>query len=75
MGRLTILRKAQNGEWICTQTGRNYIGLQNALDHVMPRYNSRRIIVNKSENAKVHDTVELIESVYDQCGEVYEGDE
>ena len=71
---MTILRRANNGDWVCTQTGKRYVGLQNALDHVMTRYSSRRIIVNKSENTNVQDTVELVETDYDKCGEVYAND-
>ena len=45
-----IILKKKNDEWIDTKTQLRYTGLQNALDHVMPEYGSRKIIINKKEN-------------------------
>ena len=44
-----IILKKKNDEWIDTKTQLRYTGLQNALDHVIPEYSSRNIIINKKE--------------------------
>tara|TARA_R100000049_G_C1929532_1_gene73604 strand:- start:217 stop:417 length:201 start_codon:yes stop_codon:yes gene_type:complete len=63
-----IILKKKNDEWVDTKTQLRYTGLQNALDHVMPRYSSKSIFINKEKNIVV-----LANSEYDEIGEVYEG--
>ena len=63
-----IILKKKNDEWIDTETQLRYTGLQNALVHIMPRYNSRKVFIDKEKG-----TVVLVESVDDEIGEVYEG--
>ena len=63
-----IILEKKNNEWIDTKTQLRYTGFQNALDHIMPRYNSRKVFIDKEKG-----TVVLVESVDDEVGEVYEG--
>ena len=63
-----IILKKKNNEWIDTKTQLRYTGFQNALDHIMPRYNSRKVFIDEEKG-----TVVLVESVDDEIGEVYEG--
>ena len=63
-----IILKKKDNEWIDTKTQLRYTGFQNALDHIMPRYNSRTVFIDEEKG-----TVVLVESVDDEVGEVYEG--
>ena len=65
---MTILRRANNGDWVCTQTGKRYVGILNALDHVCNKYN--RVV--RVEDEAVYTTEDFIsyrDPGDENCGE------